>query len=78
MKRRCLNPKSTQFKHYGGRGIGIDDPRWLEFSPFLADMGERPEGMTIDRIDGDKGYSKANCRWATQKDQIANRRAVAR
>jgi len=73
MKQRCLNPNYTKYKDYGGRGIAID-PRWLNFSNFLSDMGERPVGMTLDRILVDGDYTKNNCRWATPKQQQNNRR----
>lgn len=73
MKRRCLNPNSRDYKDYGGKGITID-PSWTEFKNFLADMGERPVGMTIDRKDGTKGYTKDNCRWATHTEQMRNKR----
>lgn len=69
---RCRYPTSIGWKNYGGRGIGIDDPRWFSFPPFLEDMGERPPGTTLDRRDNDLGYSKGNCRWATQREQRAN------
>lgn len=73
---RCTNPKIKCWKHYGGRGITVCD-RWLNsFDNFLDDMGEKPPGMTIDRIDSDKGYCKDNCRWATQAEQTRNRRSV--
>ena len=73
MKRRCNDPKRPQYKHYGARGIIICD-RWLEsFRNFYEDMGERPEGMTLDRIDNSKGYYKENCRWSTCKTQSENR-----
>lgn len=73
MKTRCSNPNSDRFAEYGARGITYD-PRWESFETFLADMGERPKGTTLDRIDGTKGYSRGNCRWATPTEQTRNRR----
>jgi hypothetical protein len=73
MKTRCLNPKATGYSYYGGRGITICE-RWLTFANFLEDMGVRPEGLTLDRIDGSKGYSKENCQWASRAAQQRNRR----
>jgi hypothetical protein len=74
MKRRCYNNKSNSYSGYGGRGITVCD-RWKNsFDNFLKDMGERPEALTIDRIDNDKGYSKENCRWATIEQQSRNTR----
>lgn len=74
MKNRCLNPNAHDFKFYGGRGIGID-ARWVDsFEEFLGDMGRRPSpDLSLDRIDGSLGYTKANCRWATRQEQARNR-----
>ena len=74
MKRRCDNPKAHSFPAYGGKGIRYS-VRWASFENFLEDMGERPEGTSLDRIDGSKGYFPGNCRWATPKEQAANRRS---
>jgi len=74
MKYRCHSKTSKDFRHYGGRGISVCD-RWLNSFPnFLADMGERPDGMTLDRKDNGKGYYPDNCRWATQTEQMNNTR----
>lgn len=69
MKSRC-NDKSNP--NYGGRGISYDK-RWEDFIVFLSDMGDRPEGCTLDRIDSSKDYSEENCRWATPEEQSKNR-----
>jgi hypothetical protein len=72
MWQRCTNPNSNRFAAYGARGIKVC-PRWSSYGAFLADMGPRPSGMTLDRRDGTKGYSPLNCRWATPQEQARNR-----
>lgn len=73
MRKRCMNPKSIQFKDYGGRGIKICDD-WNKFENFLRDMGERPIGMSIDRINVNGNYEKNNCKWSTRLEQANNKR----
>ena len=75
MKDRCKNPNCKTYEHYGGRGISYD-PRWEQFENFYADMGDRPEGMTLDRIDVNGNYCKENCRWEEWCVQLHNRRKM--
>lgn len=71
MRRRCLNPRHVKYPRYGGAGIKVC-AEWESYETFLADMGERPEGTSIDRIDGARGYYRENCRWATPREQQSN------
>jgi hypothetical protein len=68
-----MNPRDTSFHNYGGRGIKVH-PRWGDFANFLADMGERPPGMDLDRIDNAGDYAPGNCRWVTRKTNLSNTR----
>ena len=74
MRERCNNQKAESYKNYGARGIKVCT-EWDNFWSFVKDMGDRPEGHTLDRKDNDKGYSKENCHWATTQEQLDNRRS---
>lgn len=74
MRQRCFNKNEKDYNQYGGRGITVCD-NWLSFDNFLRDMGKRPEGMSIERKNVNKGYYKDNCIWASSKTQAMNRRS---
>lgn len=73
MKSRCLNKNHVRYKNYGGRGISICK-EWLLFENFLSDMGEKPDGLSIDRINNNGNYKSSNCKWSTPKEQANNKR----
>lgn len=77
MVQRCTNPNDASYSRYGARGVTLD-PRWLSFESFIADMGEKPEGLTIDRTDNDGPYTLGNCRWVAVDVQNRNKRSTVR
>ncbi|HEX8838523.1 MAG TPA: hypothetical protein VF748_16390 [Candidatus Acidoferrum sp.] len=75
MLQRCTNPNHHAWSRYGGRGIKVCK-RWLHFKSFYADMGAKPNGLTLERINNDGDYKPSNCKWATMKEQAANKRSA--
>jgi hypothetical protein len=73
MLKRCDNEKYARYNDYGGRGIKVCD-RWYTFENFFADMGDRPEGKTLDREDNNGNYEPGNCKWSTLQEQCSNKR----
>jgi hypothetical protein len=74
MRQRCTNPNAPHYGCYGGRGIKVCE-RWQLYENFLSDMGERPTGLSIDRVNNDGDYEPSNCRWATKQEQVENTRS---
>jgi hypothetical protein len=78
MNRRCYSKTSVDYQRYGGRGITVDSAwrGWEGFTNFVQSMGDRPVGTSLDRIDNDREYSPANCKWSTRTEQARNTRSV--
>jgi len=75
MHDRCRNPRNKDYKHYGALGVQVCE-RWAKFENFIADMGPRPDGLTLERNDPAGNYEPSNCRWATWAEQQRNKRAA--
>lgn len=73
MKSRCSDPNATDFAIYGGRGISVCE-RWMKFDNFFSDMGQRPSGMSLDRINSNGNYEPGNCKWSNAREQALNKR----